>query len=197
MRASGPNREALSLRARKRAAAKAHVADVAIALFAERGYTTVSVAEICAAAEIAPRSFFRYFATKEDVLVEPMRELASGVEAAVAAAPPDEPDDEVLERELRRLAEQIVADWDRLSVCFKVVRETPAVRASPLLQLADCEQALADQLVRRRGGETPADWRTRLRVARAVAAFRVWLDELRTRAVPDPLAHLDTILAAR
>ncbi len=50
-----------TLRERKRAEAKARVAEVAIGLFAARGFAAVSVDEICVAAAVAPRSFFRYF----------------------------------------------------------------------------------------------------------------------------------------
>ncbi len=45
----------------------------------------LTVADICAAAGIGRRTFFRYFATKDDVLSEPAREMAARV---AAAAPP-------------------------------------------------------------------------------------------------------------
>lgn len=195
--ASDPSAQPPSLRDRKRAAAKAHVADVAIRLFAERGYAAVSVAEICAAADVAPRSFFRYFPAKEDVLLEPMRELADRFQASIASAPAGMSDAEALERGLREQAELMLARWDRLDGYFRVVRDTTAVRASPTMQLADRERAVADELLRRRDDHGPPDWRTRLLVARAVAAFRVWLDDVRTTEVADPLGHLDRILAAR
>ncbi|MDW5596826.1 TetR family transcriptional regulator [Conexibacter stalactiti] len=185
-----------SLRERKRAAAKARVVDVAIALFSERGYNAVSVAEICQAADVAQRSFFRYFPAKEDVLLEPVREMADRMQAALAQAPPELSDAEALDGALRTLARYMLDDWERLAPYFRVVQETTAVRASPVVQLADRERAMADLLHARhhRGGS--ADWHTRLLVARAVAAYRVWLDELRTTTVEEPLAHLDRILAA-
>lgn len=195
--AADPREQAPSLRDRKRAAAKAHVADVAIRLFAERGYAAVSVAEICAAADVAQRSFFRYFPAKEDVLLEPMRELADRFQASIASAPAAMGDAEVLERGLREQAELMLERWERLEGYFRVVRETTAVRASPTMQLADRERAVAAELLRRRDDPGPPDWRTRLLVARAVAAFRVWLDDVRTSEVADPLGHLDRILAAR
>ncbi|MBB4660663.1 TetR/AcrR family transcriptional regulator [Conexibacter arvalis] len=186
-----------SLRERKRAAAKARVAEVAIELFAAHGYAAVSVAEICAAAEVAPRSFYRYFPAKEDVLLEPVREMADRAEAALAAAPAQLSDADALAFALRRLAEHMVDHWTRLTAYFDVIRETTAVRASPLVQLADRERSLADQLLARRRATPPPDWQTRLLVARSVAAFRVWLDEVRGGEVADPLAHFDRILAAR
>jgi mycofactocin system transcriptional regulator len=76
----------------RRAATTAHeIAEVAQRLFLEHGFEEVSVEEIAAAAGIGRRTFFRYFATKVDVLfVESDREVA-GFRACLAAAPADEP----------------------------------------------------------------------------------------------------------
>ncbi|MDW5593095.1 TetR family transcriptional regulator [Conexibacter stalactiti] len=193
--ASTPPAEPTSLRERKRAAAKARVVGVAIALFDRHGYNAVSVADICAAADIAERSFFRYFPAKEHVLLEPIRATADRMQAALAAAPPELSDRDVLDGALRDLARYMLADWERLAPYFRVTSETTAGRSSPLIQLADRERAMADQLHRRHHDSGTADWRTRLLVARGVAAYRVWLDDLRTTTVSDPLAHLDRILA--
>ncbi len=190
-------REGGSLRERKRAAAQARVVDVAIELFAARGFGAVSVAEICAAAEVSERSFFRWFAAKEEVVMEPMREMADRVEQAISTAPARLDDRATVELGLRALADWMLADWERLTVYFRVVQETSTVRAVTPVQLPDREREIAEQLLRRRGAEPPADWRTRLLVARAVAGFRVWLDDMRGGEVADPRAHLETILAAR
>ena len=61
------------LRERNRVDNRAATVDAAFALFAERGYCHVTVADICEAAGIGRRTFFRYFATKDDVLTEPAR----------------------------------------------------------------------------------------------------------------------------
>lgn len=93
------------------------------------------------------------------------------------------------------LAAHMLDDWERLADYFRVIQQTNALRASPLVQLADRERAIAEQLQRRRDDPSPPDRRTRLLVARTVAAYRVWLDELRTTDVPDPLPHLERLLA--
>ncbi|WP_216871030.1 TetR/AcrR family transcriptional regulator [Modestobacter excelsi] len=184
------------LRERKRAHSRATTVDVAMQLFAERGYDTVTVADICAAAEIAPRTFFRYFPTKEDVLAEPARQMAARLTAALAAAPDAIDDAGALRGALRELGEYVVADRTRMAVFFRVAAAASAVRANPFLHLSGRERQLTEELLRRRPGSGAADWRTRLMVARALAAFRVWLDDLVAGGEPDPLGHLDEVLAA-
>jgi AcrR family transcriptional regulator len=162
----------------------------------------VTVADICAAARIAPRTFFRYFPAKEDVLVEPVREMTAQMEASIREAPEDLPDDEVLRLALRGLGEYCLAQRQRLRDFFRVATDASALRASPLTALSAQERRLAEVLARRHSSPAPVTWRERLRAARAVAAFRIWMDDIWSeaalRAEPaDPLAHLDEVLAAR
>jgi AcrR family transcriptional regulator len=185
------------LRERKRAHSRATTVDVAMQLFAERGYDAVTVADICAAAEIAPRTFFRYFPTKDDVLAEPARQMAARFQAAIAAAPPDLEDADVLARALRELAGYVVANRALLAVFVRVAAASAAVRSNPFLHLSNQERQLTGQLLARRATPAPPDWRTRLLVARSVAAFRIWLDDLVAGTDGDPLAHLDEVLAER
>lgn len=57
----------MSLRERKKQLTYQAVSDAAIALFLERGFDKVSVAEIAAAADISKPTLFRYFPAKEDL----------------------------------------------------------------------------------------------------------------------------------
>ena len=199
LRGSTPTKEADidGLRERKKADTRARVVDVGLELFARHGYDGVTVSKICEAADIAPRTFFRYFASKEDVLVEPVREMADRMAAHVAAAPPELGHAECLTAALVALGEYLVADPGPLGRFFDVVRRSSAGRAHPYLRLCDRESDLVAQLCKRCSGPTEPDWRTRLLVARSTAAFRVWLDDFTdTAAGPDPVAHLKEILAA-
>jgi AcrR family transcriptional regulator len=184
------------LRERKRAHSRATTVDVALELFAERGYEHVTVNDICAAAQIAPRTFFRYFPTKDDVLAEPARDMAERVAEFVTAAPAELADAEVLELAMRQLGRYVLIERSRLAAFLRVAGEVSTLRPPPLMRLADGERELVEQLLRRRPAGSSPDWRTRLLVARAVAAFRVWLGDLAVGTVPDPLQHLDEILAA-
>ena len=87
---SMPQPETTSLRERQRRFAMAEVERVALDLFAERGYDAVSVDDIVAAAGTSQRTFFRYFATKDEVVLAYERYLHERFVAALRGRPPAE-----------------------------------------------------------------------------------------------------------
>ncbi|GLY33137.1 TetR family transcriptional regulator [Kineosporia sp. NBRC 101731] len=193
------------LRERKRAASRAFTVEAALRLFAEHGYENVTVADICTAADIAPRTFFRYFATKEELLAEPARVMAARIREIFAVAPLELDDAAVLSLALRDLGDYVLEHREQLVVLQDAAVQ--ASRVSPHLRLADRERRLATDLVNRAmspGGQMrEPDWRTRLLVAQGLAALRIWMQDVldpaeasSPRPADDPMAHLGEILAS-
>src|SRR4029078_9305709 len=76
------------LRARKKRVAREAIAATARRLFAERGFDTVTVAEIAAAADVSEKTVFNHFATKEDLAFAGREEGLKRLVADLTERPP-------------------------------------------------------------------------------------------------------------
>ena len=165
------------LRARKKEATRQALQQHALRLFLANGYDATTVSAIAEAAGVSHMTFFRYFPTKEDVVLADDYDPLLG--ALIAARPPDEPAFEAL-RSALGVAFTHVSDHDRdaLLLRTRLILHTPALRARLWEQQAATEQLFARALADRRGNEP--DLATRVVAAACLAAvttaLTVWVD---------------------
>jgi len=149
-----------SLAERKRELVAGELRDAALMLLATRGFDAVTVDDIVAAAGMSRRTFHRYFASKEDVVVRFLADMSADIVAALAARPPAEPPSVALRH----------AVWVPLAACtdhpdhiersrivVRLILDTPALRARWLERQARCRAELTAELAARCGLDPDAD----------------------------------------
>src|SRR5262245_66130593 len=80
------------LRARKKAKTRLAIEDAALALFDEQGYEATTVEEIAARAEVSTTTFFRYFPSKAEVLLDDHAQRLPALHEAILERPVGEHD---------------------------------------------------------------------------------------------------------
>lgn len=80
-----PDRTVVGLRAQKKARTEQSIVDAAMNLFGRHGFDATTIDEIATAAGVGRRTFFRYFPTKEDVVLDPRRVDRAFARAALRA----------------------------------------------------------------------------------------------------------------
>ncbi len=139
----------MGLRERKKLRTRRAIADAALRLFAERGYEETTIADIAAAADVSPRTFFSYFPSKEDVVFAEVDERLAEVREGLANRPPGETPLESMRRIVLEMIEAIAAaDGDYGSVQVQLVLERPSLQARALKRMNDTEREVVDQLSR-------------------------------------------------
>ncbi|WP_394361880.1 TetR/AcrR family transcriptional regulator [Amycolatopsis sp. SB7-3] len=137
----------MSLRDRKRARTRQALIDAATELFERKGYDETTIADITAAAEIGARTFFSYFASKEELLFPDADERVQAAIDAIATRGPAEGPAEVL---LRALS-QVTATSDELvspltALRLRMIQTVPAVRGRALQEQLAAQREIAKHL---------------------------------------------------
>ena len=136
---------------RPRATTRAELEQVALELFTERGFDATTVEDIAAAAEIGRRTFFRYFASKNDVVWGDFDRGLSELRRRLAAADPQQPLLEAVREAvlfINRLdPSEIPWHRDRMVLILRV----PTLQAHSTLRYAAWRQVIAEFAAQRLG----------------------------------------------
>jgi AcrR family transcriptional regulator len=185
------------LRERKKARTRATIREHALRLIREQGYHATTVEQIAAAAEVSPSTFFRYFPTKEDVVLQDDMEMLMleaferqppevGLVAAVRAAT----------REVQGSLDQ--AQWDQMRQTVELTMTIPEIRARALDDFSRTIAMMAEAAAKRTG-RSPDDLAVRA-VAGAIIGVVMsvttpWNDWSGEHINTDMFARMDAGLA--
>lgn len=169
----------VGLRERKKAVTRSALSAAAMALAAERGVDAVTVDEIAAQAGVSSRTFFNYFATKEEAFVAQDLALAQDLLDRLRAEPADAPLWTTLVGLLGEHLDGTGTVPPAQALAEHAVRSHPSVLTQQFQQYAGMEADLVAEIARRTGS-VPTSLEPRLLAAALVAAMRTaletWLD---------------------
>jgi TetR/AcrR family transcriptional regulator, regulator of mycofactocin system len=192
MATSGP-----SLRQRHVDRTRAALAAAAVELFTEHGFAATTVDDIAARADVAPRTFFRYFPTKEAVLFHDADEKLAVVKERLAERPADEPGPAALIAVFSEIGGEMADDPARTKLLCRLSVEQPSLLTyQRTVMMERFGEALIEVLAEREG--VPAtDVRVRATTSAVMAcvgaAFHCWVNA----GGVDPIQpYLDEALAA-
>jgi AcrR family transcriptional regulator len=183
----------VGLRERKKRRTREAIVEAAFELFAERGFAGTTIADIAEAAEIAPRTFFSYFPSKDDVV---FHDFEQNYELAAEWLRDREPGTNAIDALRAGIATTLVApDEEHLQekrLRAHLIRENESLAAhNEHLKGKFAElltEAVAEDL-----GETPRDLRSRLVAATTVAALSA-IEDLPDEEADRSLEMLDSAL---
>lgn len=148
-------------------------------LFAERGFQSVTVADIAGQADIAPRTFHRYFPDKVELFFAHDQELREIVRDAIQQEPPGVEPVVVILSVLAAVGERLAGQHAELVIRDRLLREAPALRDRDLAKRAALEQLVAEHLADRFGVAVDQDVRPRwwagVAFATFAAGYQAWL----------------------
>jgi AcrR family transcriptional regulator len=158
--------EKLGLRERKKLQTRETIKRGALRLFAERGYDHTTLAEIAEAANVAPRTIFAYFESKEDILLCGERSFLDELEHKLDERPAGTTTVDAL----REFLSQIPPEDEDDRLRKKVMKENPALKMKAHGGHTRLEPMLAESIAKDLGAK-PDDLQPMLAAASVTAAF--------------------------
>ncbi|CAM5396792.1 TetR family transcriptional regulator [Streptomyces aurantiogriseus] len=168
-----------TLRERKKQRTREALLRSALELFTTQGYEQTTVDEIAEAVDVSQRTFFRYFAGKEEAALALTEMTVARFVEAVRARPPHEAPMEALRQavlegwySINEVVESVAPIELYLRMC-RVIESTPVLLAAHLRRSVEIEETIAQVLAEREGLDVDADPRPRVAVAVFSSVMRV------------------------
>ncbi|MGW1598284.1 acyl-CoA-like ligand-binding transcription factor [Streptomyces sp. NPDC002343] len=185
-----------TLAQRKRQLVADELTQAALGLLARGGFDAVTVDEIAAAAGVSKRTFFRYFASKEDVVVQFLTGLGAAMREELAGRPAPEPPSTALRHTVWRSIDACAGETERTLEVVQLILGTPALLARFLERQAQWREELAAEVAERLGLDAATELYPRLAAGMALTAFHTVLQRWsESDGTEDPAALTDRCFA--
>ena len=170
----GVNNQVLGLRDRKKIHTRRVIRNEAMRLIQENGYANTTVEQIAEAAEVSPSTFFRYFPSKEMVLMANDLDLVTI--KALEQQPAEMPSLQAFRRALEiTMATLSAAEWRFERARLRMVLSIPELKAVQFEEYRRTATALTEADCRRTGRE-PDDFEVRVFVGALAGGLLAVLD---------------------
>lgn len=143
----------------------------ALRLILKKGFEDTTIEEISESAGVSARTFFRHFATKEDVLIGDQSAFRESLSRGFASRPPSEPILESVKQALLELAREYESDRDHHLLAAQVGGQIPSVVARGIQHQRSWEDLISDSCAKRLGVDSTTDPRPRLIAGATVIAL--------------------------
>ncbi|MGW5866085.1 TetR family transcriptional regulator [Streptomyces sp. NPDC055239] len=161
----------VSLAERKRQLVSDELTGAALRLLAQKGFEAVTIDEIVAAAGVSKRTFFRYFASKEDVVIQFLAEMGTVMCAELAGRPAQEPPSVALRHTIWASIDACAGHADQALRVVQLILGTPSLLARFLERQAQWRDELAVEVANRLNAASKADLYPQLAAGMALVAF--------------------------
>jgi AcrR family transcriptional regulator len=168
-----------SLKVRKKQVVRDALSAAAEELFLSQGFEETTVEQIALTAGVSRRTFFRYYESKEDVMVERSDRLGELLLDELAKRPLDEPPLLAIRNSLVPAVETGLTDRDLVRYIIRLLRETSALRRAMMERRNRLEERIAALMAGRLGAAIDDNTPMLLAfVTRALhdTAFNAWYD---------------------
>lgn len=180
------------LRERKKVATRRALIEAALRLAAERGPDRVTVEDIAEAADVSVRTFFNYFASKDDAVIGVDPDRVQEAVERLLARPAGEPPLEAMRAVLTSTLDRYTDESEGWAVRTELLRAWPHLRARHVAHLETVERRLIEAMAARTGADPDLDVYPTLVVTVAVSALRA---ALRVWHAPGSTARLPRLVA--
>ena len=192
------------LRERKKRQTRQQVSDTATAMFLDRGFDAVRVADVAAACGVSEKTVFNYFPVKEALVLDRLEATVAALRTDLAdpAQTPVQAALRILDRELRAMTGWLSSEGDPAAGRHGIRRFGDLIRATPALRayqadMMDRFAAVAAEILAARAGMTAADPEPQITARALLGLWSVQADSLRSHLdhAPGP-AQLHELVTA-